>query len=88
MAVGATEGDIHRMILRQAVALGLAGVVFGCCLAAVIRPLLSRLKWDVSIPVPPAIVTAGLLLVLIVPAGWLPARRAARISPSIALKAE
>ena len=87
MAVGATEGDIHRMILRQAVVLGLVGAVLGCCFAAAIRPL-SRLMWGISIPVPPAIVTAGFLLVLIVLAGWLPARRAARISPSVALRGE
>ena len=87
MALGATEGAIHRMILRQAVALGLAGAVLGCCFTSTIRPLLSRLKSDMSIAFPAAI-TTGLLLVVIVLAGWLPARRAVRISPTVTLRGE
>jgi putative ABC transport system permease protein len=87
MALGATEGAIHRLILRQAVALGLAGAVLGCCFTSTIWPLVSRLKWDISIGVPSAIAT-GLLLVVIVLAGWLPARRAVRVSPTLALRGE
>lgn len=88
MAIGATEGDIHRMILRQAAVLGLAGAALGGCLAAIAQPLVSRLAQDVSIPLRSAIATSGLLLVLVTLAAWLPARRAARIPPTLALRGE
>ena len=88
MAIGATEGAIHRMILRQAGVLGLTGAALGCCFASAIRSLLSRLARDVSIPLGPAVMATGFLLGLIVLAAWLPARRAARISPMVALRRE
>jgi predicted permease len=88
MAIGATERDIHRMILRQAALLGLAGVALGGCLAAVAQPLASRLAQDVSIPPRSAIATTGLLLVLVTLAAWIPARRAALIPPTLALRGE
>lgn len=88
MAIGATEREIRRMILRQAGLLGLAGALLGGCLAALARPLVSRLAQDVSIPLPSAIATTGLLLVLLILAAWPPARRAARIPPTLALKGE
>jgi putative ABC transport system permease protein len=88
MALGATERDIHRMILRQAALLGLAGAALGGCLAAIAQPLVSRLAEDVSIPLRSAITTTGLLLALVTLAAWLPARRAARIPPTLALRGE
>jgi putative ABC transport system permease protein len=88
IAIGATERDIHRMILRQAALLGLAGSALGGCLAAIARPLVSRLAQDVSIPIGPAITTTGLLLVLVTLATWMPTRRAARIPPTVALRGE
>jgi putative ABC transport system permease protein len=86
MAIGATEGDVHRMILRQAVLLGVAGIAIGCYLAWIAQPLVSRIAQGISISGRSAIGTAGFLLVLVVMAAWLPARRAARISPTAALK--
>jgi len=88
MAIGASERDIHRMILRQAALLGLAGAALGGCLAAIAQPLISRFAQDVSIPLRSAITTTGLLLVLVTVAAWLPARRAARIPPTLALRGE
>jgi putative ABC transport system permease protein len=88
MAIGATEGAIQRMILRQAALLGLAGASLGCCFAALAQRLVARLAQDVSIPLQSAIATTGFLLVLVTLAAWLPARRAARISPTLALRGE
>jgi ABC-type antimicrobial peptide transport system permease subunit len=88
MAIGATETNIHWMILRQAGKLGLMGLVLGACLAVIARPLVGHLAQDVSIPFLFAVSTTGFLFLLILLAAWLPARRAARISPVISLKAE
>jgi ABC-type lipoprotein release transport system permease subunit len=76
------------MILRQAALLGLAVAALGGCLAAIAQPLVSHLAQDVSIPLRSAITTTGLLLVSVTLAAWLPARRAARISPTLALPKE
>ena len=88
MAIGATERDIHRMILREAGLLGLAGAALGGCLAAIAQPFVSHLAQDVSIAVRSSFLTTGLLVVLVTLAAWVPARRAARIPPTLALKAE
>ena len=86
IAIGATEADIRRLILRQAALLGLAGTALGGCLTAAARPVLSRLAQDGSIPILPAMATAGLLLVLVMLSAWPPARRAAQVDPTAALR--
>jgi ABC-type antimicrobial peptide transport system permease subunit len=88
IAIGATEGDIHRMILRQATLLGIAGAALGCGFSAIAQPLLSRLVKDVSMPIRLTVATTGFLLTLMILAAWFPARRAARISPTAALRGE
>ena len=50
MAIGATERDVHRLILRQAARLGLAGTVLGYGIAAIARPLVARMAQDASVP--------------------------------------
>ena len=88
MAIGATERDVHRLILREAAHLGLAGAALGLCLAAAARPLATRLARDMSAD-PLVIAAATILLIAVVMlAAWLPARRAARIQPTLALKGE
>lgn len=84
MALGATEGDIRRMVLGQASILGLAGVTLGGCFAAIA----SRIALNVSIDLSLAIVTPVFLLLLVMLAAWLPARRAANIAPTLALRGE
>jgi ABC-type antimicrobial peptide transport system permease subunit len=88
MAIGATERDVRRMILRQAAGLGVTGAVLGLCLAAAARPLISGMVQDVRVS--PAVVaaTAALLVAVVLMAAWLPARRAARIEPTLALRGE
>ena len=88
MAIGATERDIHRMILRQAALLGLGGAALGGCLAAMAQPLLLRFAQDISISLGAAMSVTALLLLLVVVSAWLPARRAARILPTVALRGE
>jgi putative ABC transport system permease protein len=88
IAIGATQGDVRRMILRQAAGLGATGAAVGLTLAAAARPLVSRIAPDTTIG--PALVagTAALLVGVVLVAAWLPARRAARIEPTLALRAQ
>lgn len=88
MAIGATERDIYGMILRQAAWLGLAGMVLGGSVAVMAQPLARQLMQDVGIPLRLEITTTGLLFVLVILAAWLPARRAARTSPTLALRGQ
>src|SRR5260370_33432258 len=61
MAIGATERDIHRMILRQAALLGLAGAALGGLFPPSAQPPGSRRPQHVSIPLQSAILTSGRL---------------------------
>ncbi len=88
MAIGATQRDVQRMILRQAAGLGIAGAAVGLGLAGAVRPLISRLVQDVWINPAVAAATAALLIGVVLMAAWLPARRAARIEPTLALQAQ
>jgi putative ABC transport system permease protein len=88
MAIGATERDVRRTILSQAARLGLAGVAAGLGLAAAVRPLAWRLVPAVTIHPAIALATAALLVAVALVAAWLPARRAARIEPTLALRAQ
>jgi ABC-type antimicrobial peptide transport system permease subunit len=88
MAIGATQADVRRMILRQATSLAVSGVLVGLGLAFAIRPLVARLAGAVSIELGLVAATATLLVAVVVVAAWLPARRAARIEPTLALRAE
>ena len=86
MAIGATQRDVQRMILGQAARLGIAGAVLGLGIAGAAWPVVASMVQDVWIS--PAVVasTAALLIVVALLAAWAPARRAARIEPTLALK--
>lgn len=89
LAVGASPGDIVRLILREGIALGLSGIVIGLILAAAGAGALRTLLFEVPPRDPWSLVAVALLLLLAtLAAAWLPARRAARIDPIKALRAE
>jgi putative ABC transport system permease protein len=88
MAIGATPGDVKRMIFRQAAMLGVAGSGIGAVAATAGRPLILRFVQDVSIDPLWAAVTGASLIAVVLLAAWLPARRAARIEPTLALRAQ
>lgn len=89
MVLGANPGDVLRMVIRQggvliaiAVAIGLAGA-FGT------SRLLGRLLYDVRGTDPLTFGVVTLLVVLVALAAvWLPARRATKVQPVIALRNE
>lgn len=88
MAIGATPGQVQWMVLRQAGRLGVTGVGLGLALAAVGRTLTAGIMQDSVGGSSIVAVAAGLMLAIVMIAAWLPARRAARIDPIIALRTE
>jgi predicted permease len=89
MAVGARREDILRMVLTQTAKFALAGIAAGLGVAFVCAHLLSSLLFQTS-PADPLSVclTAAILSVIAALAVSLPARRAASVSPTEALRAE
>jgi predicted permease len=89
MALGAQRGDIAHPILREALLLAAAGLVVGVPAALALAQLIKNQLYGVA-PTDPFSLTLGAVLLLAVAAlaAWLPARRAARVDPMIALRAE
>jgi putative ABC transport system permease protein len=89
MALGATHSSVVRLIVGQGAALIVIGLGLGLAGAWSGARLLSGVLYGVSPTDPPtfAIVTVALAGVALF-ACWLPARRAARISPMVALRSE
>ncbi len=89
IALGAAQSSIFRLIVGQAMALVAVSVVFGLVGAFAATRLLNSLLYGVGASDPFTFV-AIVLLVSIVAflAAWLPARRASRVDPVVALRAE
>jgi putative ABC transport system permease protein len=89
MALGATAADVRALVLRQAAIVVGIGLVVGIAGALVLGRWLSSLLFQVS-PWDPRIlaVTAVLLMVTGAVAAWLPARRASRVTPRMAMLQE
>jgi predicted permease len=88
-ALGATPGRIVRQVFREGFALTLAGLAVGVGLGAVLGRILSTILYQVS-PFDPISLGAAavLLLAAAVLAAWVPARRAGRIEPMVAMRTE
>jgi ABC-type antimicrobial peptide transport system permease subunit len=89
MALGATPGDVGRLVVRQGMALPMAGLVVGIVLAFPAAQSLRGLLYGITPTDPRAflavvLVLAGVSLLATV----IPARRATRVDPRIAMSAE
>jgi putative ABC transport system permease protein len=89
MAIGARPGDVVRMVLGEGGRLAVAGVAVGSVVAIAGARLIRGLLFEVSAndPLTFAGVAVGLLGVALL-ASYIPARRATRVDPMIALRGE
>jgi putative ABC transport system permease protein len=89
IAVGASRASVLALVVGQAVRLVAAGIVLGTAVALAAAETLASLLFDVE-PRDPAILALApvVLLAAGVLASYLPARRATRVDPVTALRAE
>ena len=89
MALGAEGGDVQRLVIRTGLRLVALGIVIGLIASFVLARLITSQLWGVSAHDPVTLAVVPVLLLLIgVLACWIPARRATRVSPVIALRYE
>ena len=89
MALGARVGDVLRLMLGRGMRLAAVGVGLGALLSMALGQVLSSLLYGVSSIDPVAFAGAAtLLLAVAFVANFLPARRAARVDPTVALRYE
>jgi putative ABC transport system permease protein len=89
IALGADRPDVLRLILRQGVRIAIMGLTLGAVAAGLTTRALSSMLFGVN-PLDPAvflIVTMSLLIVVMF-ASYIPARRASRVDPLVALRHE
>ncbi len=87
MALGAAAGDVMHMVLRRAIALIAIGLLAGAAGALAVTRVLAALLFEVQPTDGPTAAAVALLLAAVaLLAGWLPARRAARLDPQVALR--
>jgi ABC-type antimicrobial peptide transport system permease subunit len=89
IAVGAGSADVGKMVLRQSGLPVVVGVLAGLAMAAALTPLLSGLLFGVRPSDPLTYLSIAFVLAAVgLAAGYLPARRATRVDPMIALRCE
>jgi len=89
MALGAQPGMVLRLIMREGSVMLLSGLALGLLLAAATGKILSGILFEVGAFDPPAFASAfTVLAAATLLATWLPARRATRINPMVALRTE
>ena len=89
MALGAGRSDVLALVVREGLVMAAGGVVLGLAVSAALTRLMSSLLVGIAPRDPLAFGAAGLILVAVAAAAsYVPARRAVRVDPIVALRAE
>ena len=89
MAIGAQQSDVVGMVMRQGLLVALAGVVIGAGASFAVNGLLTKILYHVRVGDPTTLgAVTAILLAVAVAACFLPARRATRVDPLVALRYE
>jgi len=93
MALGAERGDVLKLILRETGLLALAGIALGIglafALARIAATQLAALLYKIQSTDPTTFAAVAVVLALVaLGAAWLPGRRATKVSPMVALRAD
>jgi putative ABC transport system permease protein len=89
MALGAQQGDVMKMILKQGMLMALIGISIGIAGALALTQLMSSLLFGVSATDPLTFTAISVLLASVtLIASYIPARRAMKVDPMVALRYE
>jgi putative ABC transport system permease protein len=89
LALGAEPRDVLKLIVRQGLTLALGGVAIGLAGALALTRVMANMLFEVSATDPVIFVSISLLLMAVALfACWIPARRAAKVDPMVALRCE